>query len=168
MKAKCPYCESGCGCCKDGFFEVEMAVGDWFARECTNLECLFVNGGHHSEGYPDVPSEPCVVCGEATKWTHFGDVEHKERPYKKNEQKFALKREKEYNKQLQERYKSLQVFAKKLLPSLERVLTRDEAYLLGVCRICRGKDSPRRGDPFVYGFGNEYAHESCLGKGIDS
>jgi hypothetical protein len=45
-------------------------------------------------------------------------------------------------------------------------LTVEEARQQKVCRICRGKDGPRRIgrelDAFQLHFGREYAHKSCL------
>jgi len=48
-------------------------------------------------------------------------------------------------------------------------LTVEEARELRVCRICRGKDSPRQVTPvmidsFVLRYGEEYAHASCIGE----
>lgn len=57
-------------------------------------------------------------------------------------------------------------------PPVYPLLTRDEAIEQHVCRICREVDAPRRLgdgpvkttvlDPFVYDYGKEYAHASCL------
>ena len=41
-----------------------------------------------------------------------------------------------------------------------------EAIDKKICRVCLGPDKPRtfngKLDPFVYNYGSEYAHESCL------
>lgn len=57
-------------------------------------------------------------------------------------------------------------------PPVHPLLTREEAHEKRICRICRLTDGPRRLgsgpventvlDPFVYDFGREYAHASCL------
>ena len=41
----------------------------------------------------------------------------------------------------------------------DRPLTIREAQLLKVCRVCRQDD---RGGPFLFNFGEEYAHVACL------
>ena len=47
--------------------------------------------------------------------------------------------------------------------------TVDEARRRGVCRVCELEAGPRRidmnfVDPFVYDYGREYAHASCIGR----
>ena len=49
-------------------------------------------------------------------------------------------------------------------------LTLGEARSKHVCRVCGEKDGPRRRsdgspEPFVLGYGFEYAHEDCLSEG---
>jgi hypothetical protein len=49
-----------------------------------------------------------------------------------------------------------------------RALTVREAQLLNVCRVCQGPPLPSRpGRSFVLNFGEEFAHDDCLGLGAD-
>lgn len=48
-------------------------------------------------------------------------------------------------------------------------MTVEEARELRVCRVCGGPDLPRQVvpgliDSFVFNFGKEYAHASCIGE----
>jgi hypothetical protein len=74
MKAKCPYCDSGCSQCKGGFIEVGFLKGRVFTRHCE--DCGFDNGGRvveHGDSPPEKKPEPCVRCGsEKMSWEDTG------------------------------------------------------------------------------------------------
>ena len=53
MKAKCPWCDDGCGRCEEGFFEAILPDGAIYAKQCTEPKCGFANGIHIEN--PDQP-----------------------------------------------------------------------------------------------------------------
>jgi hypothetical protein len=64
VRAKCPYCTSGCGRCDGGSVEVLFAGGDVYGRVCR--ACGRANGARVAgPGLPPLPPrpDPCVFCG---------------------------------------------------------------------------------------------------------
>lgn len=160
MKAKCPYCKTGCEKCKDGYFEATMAKGTCFTRVCQNrAECGFVNGGYITEaGFPEESSEECVCCGGPTDWLPLSEAPT-ERPWAepKNDLKWTIKRHEEVVESFNKHIDFLQKFALTLIPS-DYELTVEQARFLDVCRICHKPQTA----PFILNYGKEFAHESCL------
>ena len=66
MKAKCPFCQSGCDKCKEGFVEVELSKGLVYDLKCN--KCGSIVGFHIDDG--DNPPEKdmsdmcCVICDD--------------------------------------------------------------------------------------------------------
>ena len=66
MKAKCPYCESGCDACKEGFIEIGIASGFVFTPTCRDCKQQTL-GMHISDSATPPPEEfnkyaVCVNC----------------------------------------------------------------------------------------------------------
>ncbi len=76
MKAKCPFCESGCEKCTDGYTEASFASGTIWTRHCN--ACEEDNGGSIREGEEPPKHKPgnCVWC-ESTDvvWLKIGDTD---------------------------------------------------------------------------------------------
>jgi len=75
MQAKCPYCDSGCKCCNDGFFETPFADGPIFVRSCVTEDCGFAQGAQIlGPDFPPLSKEcrPCSFCGADTVWELYG------------------------------------------------------------------------------------------------
>lgn len=159
MRAKCPHCDIGCDKCIDGYIRVKFPAGEIFTRACQNPECGFYNGGCISENYPTHSSEPCVICDSETIWSKIQDLPSEdpnvEPGYVKNEHKFEAQRLRKNVDSLRKMIEDLRELAIPLVKDLK--LTVEQARLLNVCRICKGKPTA----VFVYGFGNEHVHESC-------
>lgn len=78
MKAKCPYCQTGCDKCKDGYTTVSMATGALYTRHCN--ACDEDNGGRIAAATGTPPEQwrppgPCVWCHSPDViWLLIGEV----------------------------------------------------------------------------------------------
>ncbi len=165
MRSKCPYCETGCDKpnCVNGYLEVGFAEGDLFTRECLNhVNCGFCNGGRISNGFPPETSGPNVIRNGPTQWVLAEDTAD-ETGYERNAHKFAARRLQEILDGLRIKYESLRQFAVTLANESKAPLTREQAVMLHVCRICRGPDRPSKElGSLRMDFGKEHAHQKCL------
>lgn len=166
MKAKCPECVNGCDRCKGtGYISVSFIEGDMFTRLCLNPECQFVNGGRICDGFPPESSGPCVICEGETEWVLDTDPKLNNLPdplpWVKNQDKFYVVRLQKNVEYLRGKIDDLMEFVKSI-PGYENLqLTLEQAKLMRVCRICK-KSTIDNINPFVFDYGEEYAHKSCL------
>lgn len=164
MKAKCPFCESGCQKCDRGFLEVIKHPGTWWYAVCSNREeCLFVNGGHANDGeFPEKNSGQCLLCGGVTEWMTEKNIPANS-PYMspENALKWQQRRHEIQVCQLLDDIDKIRSIALKYITP-ETALTVEDCRSLDICRICHQKASC----PLTLNFGEEYAHTKCLKSAI--
>lgn len=160
MKAKCPFCDSGCEKCENGFMEITIVKGMWIYRVCCNQEeCGFVNGGSAYDGSRDLDEDDtCIICDGPTEWK-LPDNISEERNWEKpeNATKWRMLRDEKTIEELKNTIKKFRTLSVAILNG-KTDLTLDDYRLLNVCRICHQPQSV----PFKLNFGEEYAHTFCL------
>lgn len=77
MKAKCPYCNTGCLKCEEGYIQVGLAQGVWYTMKCADPKCGFENGVYILEEGKTLPefnkwTRNCVQCKSPVVWKELG------------------------------------------------------------------------------------------------